>query len=373
MDRYNILVSCASGVESVTKRELKRLGFPDAKALNGNFRIEGNGLDVGRLNMFLRTAERVYIEIGSFYCDSFDSLFENVKMLEWENYLDNDGMFAVNGKTVKSKLFALSSIQSVVKKAILERLSEKGKIRVFPESGARFFIDFYIREDFCTMSINTSGEGLHKRGYRDYVGEAPLRETLASTLLYLSNFQYDRAFIDPFCGSGTIPIEAARMALNIASGRDREFDFAKWKKFDTNVYNLIKKEALDTEILDKKLRFSGFDIDKNAIKLSMRHAKQAGVEGKIHFQVRDVAMLSSSYSGGCIVTNPPYGERLSDINGVNKLNKTLGEVCRNLNNWSVFVITSALQFEKYFGQKSDKNRKFFSADKERHFYMFYSK
>jgi len=373
LNNYNILVSSASGVEGVTKKELYALGFYDPKAIYGNFHLCGTSLDVARLNMFLRTAERVYIEIGNFDCYTFDDLFDGVKALNWEDFLDLDGAFVVNGKTVKSDLFALSAIQSVVKKAILERLSQTKRVNVFEETGARFYIDFYIRDNICTMSLNTSGNGLHKRGYRDFVGEAPIRETLASALLMLSSFDADKPFIDPFCGSGTIPIEAARMALNIASGRDRDFDYANWKCFDNEVYNQVLEEAKDKETLDKKLRFSGFDIDSGAIKLCMHHAQRAGLEGKVHFQVQDVANLSSKYAQGTIVTNPPYGERLLDVKNVNILNKTLGDVYKNLDNWSIFVITSALQFEKYFGQKSDKNRKFFSANKERHFYSYFQK
>ncbi len=371
MDTYRIVTVSAFGIESVTKKELKALGVVDPKAEEGSISFSGSSLDVARLNMFLRTADRVYIEVGRFTAATFDALFDGISEIPWENHLDADGAFVVTGKSKKSALFAVSSCQSIIKKAIINRLSKHTNFKVFPETGAVFNIEFSINADVVTVLLNTSGKGLHKRGYRDLVGEAPMRETLAGALLMLSDFNPENAFIDPFCGSGTIVIEAARMALDIASGIDREFDFQKWSKFDQSVYDIARQEALDNEKRDAPLRVSGFDIDPEAIKLATRHAVRAGVKDKIHLQVRDVAELKSRFAQGTIVTNPPYGERLMDIKTVNQLYKTLGEVYRALDNWSIFVITSAPEFERYFGLRSDKNRKLFNAGKECRFYSYF--
>ncbi|HKL73761.1 MAG TPA: class I SAM-dependent RNA methyltransferase [Clostridia bacterium] len=368
---YKIVTTSAFGVESVMKKELRTLGINEPKVIEGSCGFEGSSADIARLNMFLRTADRVYIEIGRFKASSFDELFEGVASLEWENYLDTDGIFIVNGKSKKSALFALSSCQKIIKKAIIDRMSKKTRCKTFDESGAAFYIEFSINKDIVTMLINTSGKGLHKRGYRDLVSEAPIKETLASALIMLSDMSKENAFIDPFCGSGTLVIEAARIALNIASGRDREFDYQKWNSFDKTVYDLALQEALDNEKIDTELRFSGFDIDPDTIKLALRHAERAGVKDKIHLQAQDVASLRSRYAKGTIVTNPPYGERLLDTNAANKLYSVLGNVYQELDNWSIFVITSAPQFEKFFGKRCNKNRKLFNANKECHYYSYF--
>lgn len=369
MDKYNLVVTTAFGVESVTKKELIKLGFSDPKAIDGSFHLNGTALDAARLNMFLRTGERVYIKLGEYRAESFDELFDGASRLPFEDYLSADSAIILNGKSVKSKLFSLSDCQKLLKKAILNRLQNKLRVRVFPESGARSEIVFSIKSDIVTLLLNTTGKGLHKRGYRDFVGEAPIKETLACALLYLSDFSADKPFIDPFCGSGTIVIEAALIALNIAPGKNREFDYMFWEKFDKNAHNLALAEALEKEE-PKKLRFAGYDIDPSAIKLSLRHAERAGIKDCVHFQTRNAAELSSPYEYGCIVTNPPYGERLMTPKETDILYKTFGERCREMPSWSVNVITSAPLFEKFFGKKSARNRKFFNANKECHYYQF---
>ncbi len=371
MSEHIITVTSASGIESVTAKELKSLGIENPKAIEGSFAFSGTDLTIARLNMFLRTGERVYIKIGEFFADTFDMLFDGASNIPWENYLSSESRIIVNGKSKKSQLFALSSCQSVIKKAILKRLENKFHTEIFPEDGSVFNIEFAINEDNVTLLLNTSGAGLHKRGYRELVGDAPIKETLACAMLLLSNMNADYPFIDPFCGSGTIVLEAARIALNIASGKLRKFDYTSWEFFDKTAYDTALTEALDNEN-NKKLRFSGFDIDPKAISLANRHAALAGLADKVHIQVQDVSKLSSKYKNGCIVTNPPYGERLLDIKKANELYKILGEVYRYLDNWSLFVITSAPQFEKIFGQKSDKNRKLYNAGLECRFYQYFS-
>lgn len=372
MDGYDIAVTTAFGNETVTKSELKKLGFPDAKAFNGTFTLKGTALDVARLNMFLHTAERVFLQIGTFPCPDFDALYDGVKALPWENYLSEDSRIVVNGKTVKSKLLSLSDCQKIIKKAIIDRLKKTLRTSVFAENGAISKVEFALREDEATVYIDTSGAGLHKRGYRNLVGEAPLKETLACGLLLLSDFSADKPLVDPFCGSGTIITEGARMALGIAPGKGRSFHYADWKKFDKTVFNTVLEEAADNEKL-RKLDFAGYDADPAAIKLSLRHAKQAGVSDYVHFQVRNVSEFSSAKKYGCIVTNPPYGERLLSAREVEKLYKIFGDVCKKIPDWSINVITSFPQFEKYFGRKCDKNRKFFNAGKECRYYSFVPK
>ncbi len=371
MSEHIITVTSASGIEGVTAKELKGLGIENPKAIDGSFTFDGSELTIARLNMFLRTGARVYIKAGEFFADTFDQLFDGTQNIPWEKYLNQNSKIIVNGKSKKSQLFALSSCQSIIKKAILCRLSDKFHTDIFSEDGSLFQIDFSINEDNVTMLINTSGAGLHKRGYRVLVGEAPIKETLACAMLLLSDMNGERPFIDPFCGSGTILLEAARIALNIASGKLRNFDYQSWEFFDKTAYDTALCEALDTET-PKKLRFSGFDIDPKAISLAQKHAALAGLSDKVHIQVQDVSKLSSRYKNGCIVTNPPYGERLLDLRKVNELYKTLGEVYRSLDNWSLFLITSSPQFEKYFKQRSHKNRKLYNAGMECRFYQYLS-
>lgn len=372
MSNYNIVVTVASGIESITAKELKALGFDNPKAIDGSFNLVGDESAIARLNMFLRTGERVYIKLCEYFADTFDELFDGATSFPWEDFIAPNDRIIVNGKSKKSMLFSVSSCQSVLKKAILQRLSNRYHISYFPEDGNLFDIEFSLKDDNISLLLNTSGLGLHKRGYRDLVGVAPIKETLASAMLLLSNFDGERPFIDPFCGSGTILIEAARIALNIASGKLRKFDYQNWDFFDKQVYDKVMQEAFDKET-PKELRFSGFDIDKSAVALALRHANNAGISDKVHIQVQDVKNLRSRFKNGCIVTNPPYGERLLDAREVNPLYRTLGEVFRSLDNWSIFVITSAPQFEKYFGMRCDKNRKLYNADMECHFYQYFNK
>lgn len=366
---YDITVTCAFGTESVLKKELRKMSFFDAKAIDGSINLSGDELAIAKLNMFLHTAERVYVKAAAFPAKSFDELFDSVYSLPWENYLTKSSRVIVNGKSVKSQLFSLSDCQKIIKKAIFKRLTFATKTSYFPENGAETEIVFSIRNDLCTLLINTSGKGLHKRGYRDFVGAAPMKETLACALLLLSGLSAEKPFIDPFCGSGTLVTEGARMALGIAPGRDRDFAYRHWDTFDKSVYDLTLEEARDKENL-RKLDFAGYDIDPDAIKLSLRHAEKAGVRNFVHFQVRDVKNLSSSLKNGVIVTNPPYGERLLTPREANLLYRTFGDAVKNLPDWEINVITSAPQFEKAFGKKSDANRKFFNADKECHYYMY---
>lgn len=373
MEKYNIIVTAASGIEGVTKRELKGLGIYNSCAVNGKIGFEGSLQDIARCNMFLRTADKVLIKLSEFTALSFDELYEGVISFPWEDFLDKNGKYTVNGKCVKSTLFAVSACQSIIKKAIIERLKTHYKLSMFPEDGNEYHINFNMFENRVTLALNTSGNGLHKRGYRDLVGEAPLKETLASALLLLSDWTAEKPFIDPFCGSGTLPIEAAMIASNIAPGINRGFAFENYGFFDKNIAAAVKEEARCALKPAQDLRISGFDIDPDVIKIALRHAERAGVKDSVHIQVQDVDKLSSRYAFGAIVTNPPYGERLMNAKAVSKLYNTLGKVYRSLDRWSLFVITSAIDFESSFGKRADKTRRLYNAKMECRYYSYLNK
>lgn len=369
--QLDIVATCASGIEKVLKSELKRLGYPEAPAVNGGIVFKGNMLDVARCNVNLRTADRVYLRLASFNASSFDELFEGVRSIGWADFLPEDARITVNGKCVKSRLFAVSACQSIVKKAAADKLCSAYSINSLSEKGEEYEVVFSLFKDRADIMLNTSGAGLHKRGYRDMVGIAPIKETLASALVLLSDFYYKKPFADPFCGSGTIAIEAARIALDIAPGRDRKFAFDEWKFFDKTAHRLALEEALDKEKRDRDVRLYASDIDPKAIKLAVRHADRAGLSGRINFSTADVKNFRPNIPGGTIVTNPPYGIRVYDREDAEECYRALGKVMGELDGWSLFVITSAKNFEKCFGKRADRNRKLYNSEKECKFYYYY--
>lgn len=353
-----ISVSVASGVEAVTKRELFALGIKDAPAYNGRIVFDGDERDVCACNLLLRTANRVYIQLACFTAKSFDELYDGVKQIEWEKYLSQNAKIDVSAKCVDSLLHAVSVTQSITKKAICDRLSlGKG---VLSENGERYRVETAIYKDKVTVCLDTSGSGLHRRGYRGLVGEAPLKETLASALIRLSVWNAERPFADLFCGSGTIPIEAAMFAKRIPAGGMRDFDFLHWQKFDSSVFEQLKKQAF-SQIKDIPLHISAFDIDENQLKLARKHAQLAGVENDIHFQKNDVCEFSSKKKYGVIITNPPYGERLSDRRQIEWLMRDYGDVYKKLNDWCAYTITPVTDFERLFGKGADKKRKLYNG------------
>jgi putative N6-adenine-specific DNA methylase len=372
-DKFDITLTCASGVEKVLKSELNRLGIKDVPALNGALTFKGGLQDIAKCNLNLRTADRVYIKVKEFTATDFDCLFEGVNATEWERFIPSDGKVNVNGKCVKSTLFAVSACQSIIKKAISNRLGEKYKLKYLPENGADYGVEFSIFKDTVSLYLNTSGMGLHKRGYRDMVGIAPIKETLASALVLLSDYYKTRPFLDPFCGSGTIAIETAKIAMNIAGSKGRRFAFNDWKNFDKTIFDRVYEEALDKENRNIPLEIFASDIDPKAIKLAKRHAERAGVADKIKFAVSDVKYFKTDLKNGTIVTNPPYGERVYDMKEAEACYKSLGQVYRNLDGWSAFIITSAKGFEKHFGKKADRDRKLYNSNRECKYYYYYGK
>lgn len=372
MNRIELIAPCHFGLEAVLKREILDLGYEISSVEDGRVTFQGDAEAVCRANIFLRTAERVLLKVGSFQAVSFEELFEKTKALPWEAYIPKDGKFWVTkASSVKSRLFSPSDIQSVMKKAMVRRLQEHYHMEWFPEDGPEYPVRVFLMKDQVTVGIDTSGASLHKRGYREVSGKAPITETLAAALIMLTPWRGDRILVDPFCGSGTFPIEAAMMAANIAPGMNRSFTAEKWT-------NLIPKklwydtvdEASDLIREPEETDIQGYDADEDVIRIARRNAAEAGVEHMIHFQRRDVRELSHPKKYGFIITNPPYGERLEDKKDLPELYRAFGEGFRRLETWSAYMITSYEDAERYFGRKADKNRKIYNGMLKTYFYQF---
>ena len=372
MNRIELIAPCHFGLEAVLKREILELGYEISSVEDGRVTFQGDAEAVCRANIFLRTAERVLLKVGSFQAVSFEELFEKTKALPWEAYIPKAGKFWVTkASSVKSRLFSPSDIQSVMKKAMVRRLQEHYHMEWFPEDGAEYPVRVFLMKDQVTVGIDTSGASLHKRGYREVSGKAPITETLAAALIMLTPWRGERILVDPFCGSGTFPIEAAMMAANIAPGMNRSFTAEKWT-------NLIPKklwydtvdEASDLIREPEETDIQGYDADEDVIRIARRNAAEAGVENMIHFQRRDVRDLSHPKKYGFIITNPPYGERLEDKKDLPELYRAFGESFRRLETWSAYMITSYEDAERYFGRKADKNRKIYNGMLKTYFYQF---
>lgn len=368
--QLKISVAAASGIEAITKRELKSLGYGDVPSYFGRMNFIGSMEDVARCNVFLRTASKVRIILAEFKAETFDELFDGIYSVNFGEILPLDANVAVEAKSVKSKLFALSAIQSVVKKAIVKKMTAKNGLASLPESGERYSFELSLVEDTATLSLDTSGDGLHKRGYRQKVWIAPMRETMAAAIILNSFYRADRVLIDPFCGSGTIPIEAALIATNTAPGINRNFAFEKFHNAP-DVLSRVRQEAEDKAVRDISLRIYGYDIDARAIKLSYEHAERAGVKNLVHFEKRDMRDVTSRYAHGIIITNPPYGERLSGGEELKNLYRDFGKMFRSLDEWSAYVVGTTPAFEKYFGQKADKKRKLYNSEIECILFQFF--
>lgn len=372
MKMYQLVAPCHFGLEAVLKREIYDLGYEITQVEDGRVIFEGDAEAICRSNVFLRTAERVLLLVGRFRATTFDELFEGVKALPWEEYLPKDAKFWVKkASSIKSKLFSPSDIQSIVKKAVVERLKREYEVEWFPEDGAAYPIRVFLLKDEVMVTLDTSGESLHKRGYRTMTSKAPLTETLAAALLMLTPWRADRIFVDPFCGSGTFPIEAAMIAANIAPGMHREFVAEQWTNLIERKlwYDTVEEaeELVDTSV---SVDIQGYDIDGEVVKAARENAKRAGVAEMIHFQERPVSELHHPKKYGFIVTNPPYGERLEEKKDLPELYTQIGEAYRNLDSWSMYLITSYEDAEKYIGRKADKNRKIYNGMIKTYFYQF---
>lgn len=372
MKMMELIAPCHFGLEAVLKREIIDLGYDVSDVEDGRVTFLGDAEAICRANIFLRTAERILLKVGSFQAESFDELFEKTRALPWENYIPKNGKFWVTkAASVKSKLFSPSDIQSIMKKAMVRRLQEYYGISWFEENGASYPVRVFLKKDIVTVGIDTSGVSLHKRGYREVAGKAPITETLAASLIMLTPWRKDRILVDPFCGSGTFPIEAAMMAANIAPGMNREFTAEKWTNLiPKKIWYDAIEEANDLVDDQIELDIQGYDLDGSVVKIARRNAREAGVDHLIHFQERNVKDLSHPKKYGFIITNPPYGERLEDKSSLPALYKAFGDSYRSLDSWSAYMITSYDEAEKYFGRKADKNRKIYNGMLKTYFYQF---
>lgn len=371
-NKYELFAPCHFGLEAVLKREIIDLGYEVTEVVDGRVSFEGDEEAIARCNVFLRTTERVMLKVGSFKAVTFDELFEKTKALPWENFIPKDGKFWVKkASSIKSKLFSPSDIQRIVKKAIVDRLSGKYNILRFPEDGSEYPIRITILKDEVTVGLDTSGESLHKRGYRRLTVKAPITETLAAALISLTPWKKDRILIDPFCGSGTIPIEAAMIGLNIAPGMKRDFQAMAWDNIlPKSLFKEAKKEAEDLIDRETKLSIQGYDLDTSALDAARGNLSFAGLEGNIHFQQRDMRDISSAKKYGFIITNPPYGERLEEKEAMPQLYREMGKAFQRLDEWSYYIITGFEDAPKYFGRKPDKNRKIYNGMMKTYFYSY---
>lgn len=371
MSRIELIATATFALESVVAQELKQLGYTEQRVENNQVLFKADEEAIARTNLWLRAADRIRLKIGEFTAVTFEELFEKTKALPWEEWLPRDARFPVQGKSVKSTLYSVPDCQAIVKKAIVERLKQKHRLEWFPENGPEYKIEVSILKDTVILSIDTSGSGLHKRGYRQLVSEAPLRETMAAALILLSFWNPDRPFIDPFCGSGTLPIEAALIGRNIAPGLSRSFAAESWPRLPKKIWQRLREEARAAIDLDRPLSIRGGDIDDKILKAARQNADMAGVSEDIHFQQQNAAELSSNKSYGVIVCNPPYGERLSEREDVERLYGAIGKSFAKLESWSYYVLSGHPGFEQHFGRRADRKRKLFNGDILCNYYQYY--
>ena len=372
MKRYELIAPCHFGLEAVLKQEITDLGYEVSQVEDGRVTFVGDDEAICRANIGLRTAERILIKVGSFHAETFDELFERTKELPWEEYIPSDGKFWVaKAASVKSKLFSPSDIQSIMKKAMVERLKQVYHISWFREDGHNFPIRVFLMKDNVTVGLDTTGESLHKRGYRKLTAKAPIAENLAAALIMLTPWKSDRILVDPFCGSGTIPIEAALMAANIAPGMKRGFTALKWEHLIAKkIWDDCYEEAREEVDLSVKVKIQGSDIDPEMIKIARQNARLAGVEQMIDFEMGDAGSLFHDGRYGFIITNPPYGERLEEKASIPPLYRKIGESFKRLDTWSLYLITSYEGVEKDIGRKADKNRKIYNGMMKTYYYQF---
>ena len=372
MNTFELIVPCHFGLEAVMKKEILDLGYEVSQVEDGRVTFIGDAEAICRANIFLRTTERVLLKVGSFHAETFEELFQGTRAIPWEEYLPKDAKFWVaKASSIKSKLFSPSDIQSIMKKAMVERMKKAYGIEWFPESGASFPLRVFLHKDTVTVALDTTGESLHKRGYRTLTSKAPITETLAAALIMLTPWKSDRILVDPFCGSGTFPIEAAMIAANMAPGMNREFLSEDWKHLiPRKCWYDAMDEANDLVDLSVQTDIQGYDIDGDIIRAARANAKAAGVDELIHFQQRPVSGLSHPKKYGFLITNPPYGERIEEKKNLPELYKTIGERFAALDSWSAYIITAYEDTERYFGRKADKNRKIYNGMMKTYFYQF---
>lgn len=372
LGKIELIAPCHFGMEAVLKKEIYDLGYEITRVSDGRVYFEGDAQAICYANVFLRTAERVLINVGEFKAETFEELFQGTKALEWEQYILEDAKFnVVKAASVKSKLFSPTDIQKIMKKAMVDRLGSYYGRKTFDETGIEFGIRVMINKDIVSVGLDTTGTSLHKRGYRLLTAKAPIAENLAAAIIMLSPWREDRILVDPFCGSGTFPIEAALIGANIAPGMNRKFSAMEWKHLiESTEWKDCKADARERIVVPEKMDIQGYDIDSEMIEIARENARKAGVEKYIHFQARGVDQLSHHKKYGFIVTNPPYGERLMDKESVSSLYRVLGERFNSLDSWSMYMITSYEEAEKDIGKKADKNRKIYNGMMKTYLYQF---
>jgi putative N6-adenine-specific DNA methylase len=371
MSKIELIATAAFGLEAVVAHELRQLGYDDLKVENGRVSFIADETAIPRTNLWLRSADRVLLKMGEFKATSFEELFQQTKALPWPDWIPEDANFPVEGKSIKSTLFSVPDCQAITKKAVVEKMKTKYKKSWFPESGPRYRIEVALLKDIATLTIDTSGAGLHKRGYRKLSASAPLKETLAAAMVNLARWFHDRPLIDPLCGSGTIPIEAALIGLNIAPGLNRQFVAETWPNLPQSLWQSAREEANDLIHRDRELRIYGSDIDGEVLSLARYHARQANVEKQVAFQTLPVSQLRSRFKYGYIICNPPYGERLGEEKEVEKLYREMGEAFQALDSWSYYIITSNPKFENLFGRRADKKRKLYNGRIQCNYYQYF--
>lgn len=372
MGKVTLIATAAMGIEALVADEVRSLGYENCIVENGKVTFEADEKAICRANLWLRTADRIKIKVGEFKATTFDELFEKTKKINWADYIPKDAEFPVIGKSVKSKLFSVSDCQSIVKRAVVESLKNTYKqITWFEESGPLYRIEVALLKDVATLTIDASGVGLHKRGYRVEQGEAPLKETLAATLVKLTNWTPDKPFIDPFCGSGTIPIEAALIGQNIAPGFNRDFVSEQWNWINPKLWDEAREEVEDLAKYDQPLNIIGTDIDHRMINIAKENAFEAGLGDIITFKQMQVTDITSKDEYGVIVGNPPYGERLGEKTAVEKMYKDMGKAFTKLPTWSIYMLTSHPDFEQLYGKPATKKRKLFNGFIRTDLYQFW--
>lgn len=370
MPQFELIATTTFGLEAVVARELEKLGYTNLRTLDGKIHFSGTERDIARCNLWLRSADRLLIKVGEFPAPDFGALFDRTVELPWSDFIPVDAKFPVAGRSVLSRLHAVPAVQGCVKKAIVESLKKKHNRFRFDETGAMYQVEVSLLRDVATITIDTSGDGLHKRGYREFVGPAPLRETMAAGLIQLSYWNRDRLLVDPFCGSGTIPIEAALIGRNIAPGLGRSFIAEDWAWLDRRVWKEARTEAKDLKLPRMPEPILGFDHDPAAMRLSEKGAREAGVAGDIQFREQEVSDFRTTREYGVLICNPPYGERLGDPLEVEAVYRELGRVTASLPTWGVYVITSNRFFEKHFGRRAPRRRKLYNGNLECQFYQY---
>ncbi len=371
MAKLELIATATFGLEAVVKRELQNLGYTELSVSDGKVNFTADVEAIPRGNLWLRSADRLLLKMGEFKALTFDELFEKTKALPWGDWITRDGKFPVNGKSVKSQLFSISDCQAIVKKAVVEKLKQKYAVDWFDETGPEFTIQVALLNDVATLTIDTSGSGLHKRGYRAAGGEAPLKETLAAAMIQLSYWDKERILLDPFCGSGTIPIEAAMIGRNIAPGLNRKFVSEAWPAVNKDIWKEARTEAFNAIDQDTQIRIFASDIDEQAIAAATENAFTAGVDDCIKFSVRALQQVKPEGKYGVVITNPPYGERIGTANESMALYQTMGKIFSVEPTWSVYVLTAEESFERFYGEKAHRKRKLYNGNIKVDYYQYY--